>query len=124
MASGTRHRAAREEFERDAMRLLCSELIQPETRLRLAGMLKGYVFSDGLNRAVFESVLEAGAVRARELRELLPGRVAIRGFPELQWKQYLGRNGAEEDIDKLFESLLELTEVRLEKGEKAMGQSA
>ncbi len=124
MTSGTSHRAAREELERDAIRLLCSELIEPETRLRLAGMLKGYMFSDGLNRAVFEAIVQTGEVRAKELRDLLPGRVAGLGFPEWQWKLYLGRNGVEEDIDRLFESLLGLTELQVEKSDKAMGQSA
>ena len=119
------HRAAREQFERDAMRLLCSELIDGETRVRLAGLLKGYVFADGLNRAMYEAIVGVGAVTARRLRELLPGRVTNLGFPDFELKEYLGRNGAsDEDIDKLFESLLELTEQQPEEGRKAMGQSA
>lgn len=119
------HRAAREQFERDAIRLLCSDLIEPGTRAQLTDLLKEYVFVDGMNHAVFETIVGAGAVPARQLRELLPGRVTNLGFPDFELKEYLGRNGAaEDDIDKLFESLLELTEAQPEEGKKAMGHSA
>jgi len=115
----------REQFERDAMRLLCSDLIEPETRGQLAGLLKEYVFADDLNRVVFEAIVGAGAVQARRLKEVLPGLVTNLGFPDFELKEYLGRNGSvEDDIDKLFESLLELSETRPDKSEKAMGQSA
>jgi hypothetical protein len=118
------HRATREEFERDAMRLLCSDLIEPDTRERLAALLKTYNFSDKLNEAVYESILSVGAVSARRVRELLPGRVTNLGFPDFELKEYLGQTGATDDIDKLFEHLLELTDEYPEENRKAMGQSA
>lgn len=118
------HKATRELFERDAMRLLCSDLIEPETRERLAGLLKTYPFSDSLNDAVFESIVSVGAVPARRLRELLPGRVTNLGFPDFELKEYLGQSGATDDIDKLFDHLLDLTEEYAEDNRKAMGQSA
>jgi hypothetical protein len=119
------HRAAREQYERDALRLLCSDLIQPETREQLAQLLTEYVFADGLNHAVYEAVVGIGAVSARRLKELLPGRLTNLGFPDFELKDFLGRSGGtEDDIDKLFESLLELTEVQPEKGGRALGQSA
>ena len=118
------HRATREQYEQDAMRLLCSDFIEPETRERLAGLLKTYVFVDGVNEAVYESIVSVGAVAARRLRELLPGRVTNLGFPDFELKEYLGQSGATDDIDKLFEHLLELTDGYPEEGRKAMGQSA
>ncbi len=119
------HRDSREQFERDAIRLLCSDLIQPVTRVQLTGLLKDYVFLDDLNRVVYEAIVEAGEAPTRRLRELLPARVTIRGFPDFELKEFLGRTEAtDDDIDKLFESLLELTEAQPEEGEKAMGQSA
>ncbi len=118
------HRATREQFERDALRLLCSDLIEPQTRERLAGLLKNYVFADHLNHAVYEAILGVGAVPARRLRELLPGRVTNMGFPDFELKEYLGPSGATDDIDRLFEHLLELTDDYPEEGRKAMGQSA
>jgi hypothetical protein len=125
MAIVPSHRGSREQFERDAVRLLCSDLIQPRTRLQLAGLLKDYVFTEDLNCVVFETIVGIGEVSTRRLRELLPGRVTERGFPDFDLKEYLGRNAAtDDDIDKLFESLLELTEAQPEQGEKAMGQSA
>lgn len=124
MAMVNSDKATREQSERDAMRLLCSELIEPDTRERLAGLLKTYRFSDSLNDAVYESILSVGPVPARRLRELLPGRVTNLGFPDFELKEYLGQSGATDDIDKLFEHLLDLAEEFPEDHRKAMGQSA
>jgi hypothetical protein len=124
MAMIQSHGATREQFEQDALRLLCSDLIQPGARLRLAGLLKNYAFVDALHHAVYESILSVGAVPARRLRELLPGRVTNMGFPDFELKEFLGRNGAADDIDRLFENLLELTEAWPEENRKSLGQSA
>ncbi len=124
MAVAQSHRAARERFERDAIRLLCSDLIEAETRVRLADLLKNYAFRDELNHAVYESIVSVGAAPARRLRELLPGRVTNLGFPDFELKDYLGRNGETDDIDRLFEHFLELTDEYPEENRKAMGQSA
>jgi hypothetical protein len=118
------HGSSRERFELDTLRLLCSELIAPETRVRLTGMLTAGMFADHLNRIVYEEIAWAGAVSARRLKEWLPGRVTLRGFPEFELKEWLGKDGAAEDIDKLFESLLELTERTPRREDKALGQSA
>ena len=118
------HGSSREQFELDTLRLLCSELIEPETRVRLAGILTAEMFADGLNRIVYEEIAKAGAVSARRLREWLPGRVTQRGFPDFELKEWLRKNRAAEDIDKLFESLLELTERAPQVENKALGQSA
>lgn len=118
------HRVAREKFEQDAIRLLCSDLVEAETRVRLADLLKDYVFADQLNHAVYESIVGVGAVNARRLRELLPGRVTNLGFPDFELRDYLGRNGETDDIDKLFEHLLELTDEDPRENRKAVGQSA
>jgi hypothetical protein len=118
------HKNVREGLERDAMRLLCSELIDAETRERLAGLLQGYAFVDILNGAVYEAIVETGPVTPRRLPELLPGRVTNLGFADFDLKEYLGQSGGEEDLDKLLESLLDLTELPPEETKKALGQSA
>lgn len=110
--------------ERDALRLLCSDLISPDTRVQLAGLLDERVFGDHLNRVLYEEIVGAGPINARRLRELLPGRLTLRGFPDFELKDFLARNGTEDDIDKLFESLLDLTEEPPDEGRKALGQSA
>lgn len=92
--------------------------------MRLAGLLKNYEFTDALNRAAYEAILGVEAVSARRLRELLPGRVTSMGFPDFELKEFLGPTGATDDIDRLFESLLELTEVPPKENRKVMGQSA
>lgn len=124
MAVVQSERATRERFERDAVRLLCSDLIEGAVRVRLADLLKTYSFANELNRAVYESIASVGTVSARRLRELLPGRVTSMGFPEFELRDYLGRNGETDDIDRLFEHLLELTDEYPEEKRKAMGQSA
>ena len=115
---------SRAHLERDTLRLLCSELIEPETRVRLGKLLQPEMFRDDLNRMVFEEIARAGAVSTKRMKEWLPGRVTLRGFPDFELSDVLGKNGATEDIDKLFESLLELTEQLPLAGKKALGQSA
>jgi len=116
--------SSRAQLERDTLRLLCSELIEPETRVRLTGMLVSEMFAEDLNRTVYEEIARAGAVSTRRMKEWLPGRVTLRGFPDFELSELLGRNGTAEDIDKLFESLLELTEQAPRSNSKALGQSA
>ncbi|HTP68695.1 MAG TPA: hypothetical protein VMJ35_07295 [Dongiaceae bacterium] len=121
------HRSSREQLELDTLRLLCSELIEPETRVRLSSMLQAEMFADSQNRIVYEEIVGAGAVSARRLKEWLPGRVTLRGFPDFELKELLGKSGPEEDIDRLFESLLDLTEMHKpapSEEKKALGQSA
>jgi hypothetical protein len=117
-------RALREGHERDALRLLCSDLISPDTRVHLAGMLNERAFENDLNRAVYEEIVDVGAVGARRLRELLPGRVTLRGFPDFELKEFLGRSDTSDDIDRLFDSLLQLVDVPPRENRKALGQSA
>ena len=119
--------SSREQLERDTLRLLCSELIEPETRERLSSMLRAEMFADSLNRIVYEEIVGAGAVSTRRLKEWLPGRGTLRGFPDFELKELLGKSGAPEDIDRLFESLLDLAELQEQAPEvknKALGQSA
>lgn len=124
MGMAASYGSSRAHLERDTLRLLCSELIEPETRVRLTSMLRTDMFADDLNRMVFEEIVRAGAVAARRMKEWLPGRVTLRGFPDFELSELLGQPGAAEDIDKLFESLLELTEQTPREQKKALGQSA
>jgi len=125
MGTAANHGAVRAQRERDAIRLLCSDLIPAETRMRLAGLLREVAFEDALNGAVIEEIVGVGPVGARRLRELLPGRVTLRGFPDFDLKELVARDGAQdEDIDRWFESLLDLTEEAPSEEKKAMGQSA
>jgi len=124
MAETKSYKATRAQSERDAIRLLCSELIDPQTRIRLAELLDTYAFVDALNHAVYKSIVSVGAVPLKRLKELLPGRVTNWGFPDFELKEYLGQNGATDDVDKLFESLLELTDQYPQENRRAMGQSA
>jgi hypothetical protein len=124
MGKAPGYKGGRQQMERDALRLLCSALITPETRVQLAGMLNERAFADDLNRVVYEEIVCVGPVTARRLRELLPGRVTLHGFPDFELKEFLGDNRTEEDIDKLFESLLELVEEPPRENRKVLGQSA
>lgn len=107
------HRAPREELERNALRLLCSNLIQPVTRVELTGLLDASLFSNELHGVVFEEIAALGDLTARKLRELLPARVTNRGFPDFDLKEFLGRDQATEaEIEGLFASVLSLIELR------------
>jgi hypothetical protein len=102
-----------EQIERNALRLLCSNLLQPATRLELLGLLDQELFANPLHRVVFEELGALGTVPARRLRELLPARITNRGFPDFELKEFLGADMAsEKEIEELFASVLRLIELR------------
>jgi len=97
------------QLERDTLRLLCSVLIKSGTRQEICKLLDAAVFHDPLQRVIFEEIRELGAIESRRLRQLLPARVTNRGFPEFDLHEFLAPHQAtEEDIEKLFESALQL----------------
>ncbi len=102
-----------EELQRDTLRFLCSILIKPATRMELLALLDSSQFSDVLCRTVFEEICAVGAVPSRILRELLPARIANRGFPDFDLKEFLGNsNASESEVEVLYMSVLEMIEVR------------
>jgi hypothetical protein len=97
------------QLERNTLRLLCSVLLKPGTRLEICRLLDPDVFHDPLRRVIFEEVRALGAVESRRLRELLPARITNRGFPEFDLHDFLAPHEVgEAEIDKLFEGVLQL----------------
>jgi len=112
----------RERLERDTLRLLCSILVKPGTRLEICRLLHPEDFQDPIRRAVFEEIKAAGELRSRGLRASLKARMQSRGFPALDLDKLLSPRPANEtDIARLFESTLCL--LRLE-GANALAQFA
>jgi len=98
--------------ERQALRLLCSNLIRPLTRVELCKLLAPAMFQDLLNRVAFEEIQTAGAIPAARLREALPARITNRGFPDFELSEFLGKNTAtESEIEELFRCILELIRI-------------
>ena len=101
--------------ERQALRLLCSNLIRPLTRIELCKLLAPGLFQDLLHRVAFEEIQTAGAIPAARLREALPARITNRGFPDFELLEFLGKDTASEgEVEELFQSVLEL--IRLGHG--------
>ena len=99
--------------ERQALRLLCSNLIRATTRVELCGLLDSSLFVDELHRVAFEEIRAAGAVPAKRLREELPGRITNRGFPDFELLEFLGKDLATQgEIEQLFMSVLRLIQER------------
>jgi hypothetical protein len=102
-----------EQIERNALRLLLSDLLQPATRVELLGLLDEELFLDYLHRVVYEEMREVGPVPVRKLREVLPGRITNRGFPDFDWKEFLGAEFAtEREIEELYASVLQMIKTR------------
>lgn len=102
-----------EKLERDTLRFLCSVLIQPATRAELLGLLDASQFSNVIHRVVYEEIRALGRVPSRTLRELLPARVANRGFPDFDLKEFLGSfTASESEVEELYMSVLEMIETR------------
>jgi len=119
---GKRHggMSRQEELERKTLRLLCSVLLKPVTRVELTGLLDAELFTEALHRTVFEEIAGIGAVSSTKLRELLPGRMTNRGFPDFDLKEFLAPEKATEaEIEKLLESVLKMIEMRHGEGDAA-----
>jgi hypothetical protein len=102
----------RERMERNTLRLLCSVLVRPGTRLEICRLLHSNDFLDPLRRAVFEEVQAAVVISSRQLRASLPALVAGRGFPDFDLDKLLApKLASEAEIEQLFESTLLLLKL-------------
>lgn len=100
------------DMERDALRLLCSVLIKPVTRVALCGLLRPENFIEPLQRIIFEEISSLGAVDSKQLVQLLPSRVTNRGFPDFDLEDLLTpKLVSEKEIERLFQSVLRLIEL-------------
>jgi hypothetical protein len=97
---------------RNTLRLLCSVLIKPGTRVEFCEVIDPSVFLDALQSVVFEEVKAMGAVESKRLRELLPAKITLRGFPEFDLHEFLAPSEvSEQEIEKLFESAFRLVDL-------------
>ncbi len=102
----------REQMERNTLRLLCSVLVKPGTRLEICRLLHPHDFLDPLRKAVFEEVLAAGVISSKQLRASLPTRMISRGFPGFDLDKLLApKLASEAEIEQLFESTLRLLKL-------------
>jgi hypothetical protein len=98
--------------ERDLLRLLCSVLLKPVTRVELCRAIDPSKFLDPLQQVVFEEILALGQVDAKQLLQLLPARVTNRGYPDFDLDAILApKLVSERDIERLFQSALRLIDV-------------
>lgn len=98
--------------ERDLLRLLCSILVKPVTRVELCRLVDPEKFVDATQRIVFEEIRALGPVDSKRLLEILPTRVTNRGFPDFDLDDLLTpKLVSEDDIEKLFQSALRLIDV-------------
>jgi len=103
---------SREQMERNVLRLLCSVLVKPGTRLEICRLLHSNDFLDPLRRTVFEEVQAAGVLSSKQLRASLPARMINRGFPDFNLEKLLAPSLAREaEIEQLFESTLHLLKL-------------
>ena len=99
-------------MQKNTLRFLCSVLIKSGTRSEICRLLEPGLFEDPLHRVVFEEIRDLGSVESRRLRELLPGRVISRGYPNFNLRQLLEPyEVSEKEIDHLFESALQLLDM-------------
>jgi hypothetical protein len=102
----------REQMERNTLRLLCSVLVKPGTRLEICRLLHSNDFLDPLRRTVFEEVQAAGVISSKQLRASLPVRITGRGFPDFDLEKLLApKLVSEAEIEQLFESTLRLLKL-------------
>ena len=108
-------------MERDTLRLLCSVLIKPRTRVELCRLLEPVSFIDPLQRIVFEEIKALGEIDAKQLRQLLQARVISRGFPDFDLQALLTPNlVSEQEIEKIFQNALRLIDIQADEGSLAI----
>jgi hypothetical protein len=108
VSSLTEHIAA----ERDLLRLLCSVLLKPITRVELCRLIPPTKFLEPLQRVLFEEIQAMGAIDSKRLLQLLPARVTNRGFPDFELQDLLTpKLVSEQDIERLFQNALRLIDV-------------
>ncbi len=99
-------------MERNTLRLLCSVLVKPGTRLEICRLLHSNDFLDPLRRTVFEEVQAAGVLSSKQLRASLTERMIRRGFPHFNLEKLLApKLASEAEIEQLFESTLYLLKL-------------
>ena len=99
-------------MERNTLRLLCSVLVKPGTRLEICRLLHPQDFLDPLRRAVFEEIHAAGLATSKQLRASLPDLIRGRGFPDFNMDKLLApKLASEAEIEQLFESTLYLLKL-------------
>ncbi|MGB2592187.1 MAG: hypothetical protein WBG02_15840 [Candidatus Acidiferrum sp.] len=102
----------RDQMERNTLRLLCSILVKPGTRLEICRLLHANDFRDPLRRAVFEEVQASGFMSSKLLRVSLPARVVSRGYASFDLDKLLApKLASEAEIEELFESTLLLMKL-------------
>ena len=100
------------EMERETLRLLCSVLLKPRTRVEICRLLDSSKFLEPLQRVLFEEIRAMGPIDAKQLLELLPARVTNRGFPDFDLQDLLSpKLVSEEQIERLFHSALHLMDI-------------
>jgi hypothetical protein len=98
--------------ERDLLRLLCSVLVKPVTRVELCRLIDPGKFLEPLQRVLFEEIRAMGPIDAKLLLQSLPGRVTNRGFPDFDLDDLLTpKLVTEREIENLFQSALRLIDV-------------
>lgn len=103
---------SREQLERNALRLLCSPLVKPGTRMEICCLLHPGDFLDLKRRAAFEEVVAAGFLGSKQLRAFLRMRMLNRGFTRDEVDKLLTqRLATEAEIEELFESALLLVKL-------------
>src|SRR5258705_2952370 len=66
--------------ERQALRLLCSNLVRAATRVELCNLLDSSLFQDTLHRVAFEEIRTAGAAPGKRRLRGVSGRRSQRGL--------------------------------------------
>jgi hypothetical protein len=102
----------REQMERNTLRLLCSVLVRPGTRVEICRLLHSNDFLDPLRRTVFEEVQTAGLISSKQLRASLRVLMISRGFVDFDLDKLLApKLASEAEIEQLFESTLHLLKL-------------
>ena len=75
--------------ELEVLRALLSNALSARERKKLLTLLTNYRFADPLHQLIFEALGERPGEKPDRLREELPARLTRKGFPEVDFENYL-----------------------------------
>jgi len=79
--------------ERTVLRALCTGALRGSTRRQVLRLLEVYSFRDVIHQLIFDAVREIKTSQAGFLRQELPARLTQKGFPEVDFDQFLEAPG-------------------------------
>lgn len=77
------------EREKLVLRVLCLGTAQGPVKKQLSSMLRHYRWRSALHQVLFRAITDIPSDNPEILRQLLPARLTVMGFPDVEWDEFI-----------------------------------